>query len=130
MQGLYHTLTFQLDIHLITCTNRPQLISQLFTRAVSAHLRFPDISGMSSPIYYHTNSISFIHTFCLLGLKMRLNKPSELGSYRLYSSAKFNKRVLPLSPRSCHEPGSNSQPVCHEPTTVPEPPSSFTFLDA
>ena len=61
-------------------------------------------------------------------IKRWLNNPSELGIYRPHSSARVNDRTLP-SPRSCHEPGSNSHPLGHEPSTVPhtEPPGPCTL---
>ena len=36
--------------------------------------------------------------------KIRSNNPPELGIYRPHSSVWVNEKVLPLSPRSCHEP--------------------------
>ena len=49
---------------------------------------------------------------------IKKNIPPEQGNYSPYSSARVNERALPLSPRSCREPGSNSQPLGHEPNTV------------
>ena len=59
----------------------------------------------------------------LKGLKSRLNNSLKLGSYIPYSSARVIERALPLSPRSCCELGSNSQPIGHKLSTVPEPTS-------
>ena len=47
----------------------------------------------------------------VIRIRRRLSNPPELGSYRLYSSVRINKTALRLSPRNCHEPGLNSQPV-------------------
>ena len=54
-----------------------------------------------------------------------LDELTKLGNYRPYTSARVNERVLLLSPRNCREPGSNPQPLGHEPSTVLgiEPPA-------
>ena len=43
-----------------------------------------------------------------------LTLPSELSNIRPYSTARVNERTLPISPRSCRESVSNSQPLSHE----------------
>ena len=69
---------------------------------------------------------------CKHGDRRRLNNLPELGSYRSYNSAKLNERVLPLSSRSCHDPGPNSQPIIgHELSTVPQRhPTPYASMDS
>ena len=50
----------------------------------------------------------------------RIDNLPELGIYIPYSSARVNERALPLSLRSCREPGSNWQSLGHESSTVPQ----------
>ena len=57
------------------------------------------------------NTSSFTGTERKDERKTWLNNTPELGNYRPYSSCRVNERVLSLPPRSCREPGFNSQPL-------------------
>ena len=70
------------------------------------------VSCAISPSPHTLNHVVYMHDNTP---EEKKKHPPELGIYIPHSSARVNESALSLSPRSCHEPRSNSQLLGHEP---------------